>query len=78
MTQTRIFKSNQSQAVRLPKAVAFPENVKEVEVVSVGNSRIISPVNESWDMWFNEPGVSTDFLIERDQPRSQEREPFDD
>lgn len=28
MTQETLFKSNQTQAVRLPKAVAFPDGVK--------------------------------------------------
>jgi len=33
MIQTKVFKSNQSQAVRLPKAVAFADYVEEVEIV---------------------------------------------
>ena len=32
--KTRIFKSNRTQAVRLPKEVAFPESVKDVEIIS--------------------------------------------
>ena len=78
MVHTKIFKSNQSQAVRLSKAVAFPEGVKEVEVVAVGNSRVISPVNQSWDSWFDGPSVSSDFMTDREQPAQQERESFDD
>lgn len=42
--------SNRSQAVRLPKAVALPEDVTRVEVVAVGRARIITPVGESWDL----------------------------
>ena len=34
--ETTVFFSNRSQAVRLPKAVALPENVKRVEVIAVG------------------------------------------
>jgi virulence-associated protein VagC len=41
MIQTNIFKSNKTQAVRLPKAVAMPDDVKEVDVIKVGNRRII-------------------------------------
>ncbi len=78
MIQTKIFKSNQSQAVRLSKAVAFPEGVREVEVVIVGNSRIITPANQSWDSWFDSPAVSSDFMVDREQPALQERESFDD
>lgn len=76
MVQTKIFKSNQSQAVRLPKAVAMPEGVKEVDVVAVGNQRIISPAGTSWDAWFDGESVSGDFAEAREQSESQEREDF--
>ena len=78
MIQTKIFKSNQSQAVRLSKAVAFPDGVKEVEVIVVGNSRIITPANQSWDSWFDEGSASSDFMTDREQPLLQERQSFDD
>jgi antitoxin VapB len=71
---TKMFKSNKTQAVRLPKAVAFDESVTEVEIVVVGNSRIISPVGESWDQWFDGPGISNDFMNDREQAEDQERE----
>jgi len=73
---TTVFKSNQTQAVRLPKAVAFPESVKKVDIVAVGDTRIITPAGESWDYWFDAPGVSDDFMVDRDQPKDQQREPF--
>ncbi len=76
MEQATVFKSNRSQAVRLPKAVALPEDVKRVDVVTVGRSRIISPAGESWDSWFDGPGVTADFMSERGQPPVQEREGF--
>ncbi len=78
MVQTKVFKSNQSQAVRLPKAVAFPDDVKDVEIVVVGNSRIVTPINQSWDSWFDSQPVSDDFMIDREQPVSQERESLGD
>ena len=78
MVQTKLFKSNQSQAVRLPKAVAFPESVKDVEIVVIGNSRIVAPINQSWDSWFDSPPVSDDFMIDREQPATQERTSLDD
>jgi hypothetical protein len=31
-------------------------------------------VSKSWDEWFNEPGVSTDFMTVRIQPEDQRRE----
>jgi len=72
--QTKIFKSNRSQAVRLPKDVAFPESVKEVDIIAIGNKRIIAPVDQSWDEWFDAPGVSSDFMTKRRQPEDQLRE----
>ncbi|VAW98577.1 VapB protein (antitoxin to VapC) [hydrothermal vent metagenome] len=74
ITQSTVFKSNQSQTIRLPKPVALPDSVKKVDIVVLGNSRLIAPVGESWDSWFDEAGVSDDFMCEREQPMSQERE----
>lgn len=71
-----MFKSNRTQAVRLPKAVAFDESVTEVEIVVVGNTRIISPAGDSWDQWFDGPNVSDDFMTDREQAEDQEREAF--
>jgi antitoxin VapB len=74
MEQGAIFKSNRSQAVRLPKAVAFPDDVKRVDVVALGRTRIITPAGETWESWFDGPGVTADFMMERAQPAEQERE----
>jgi antitoxin VapB len=71
-----VFKSNRSQAVRLPKAVALPESIHKVDIVAIGNTRVITPAGESWDSWFDAPGVSDDFMMEREQPSDQEREPL--
>ncbi|NMZ45358.1 MULTISPECIES: type II toxin-antitoxin system VapB family antitoxin [Pseudomonas] len=76
MDQGAVFQSNRSQAVRLPKAVALPADVKRVDVVVVGRTRIITPAGESWDSWFEGEGVTADFMAERDQPAEQEREGF--
>jgi antitoxin VapB len=73
-SHTKVFKSNRSQAVRLPKPVAFPEEIVEIEIVAVGNTRIITPAGQYWDDWFDRPGVSSDFMTIRDQPADQERE----
>jgi antitoxin VapB len=77
MARSTVFVSNRSQAVRLPKALAFPEGVHQVEIIRLGNSRLITPVGRRWDEFFvNGPEVSEDFLSERDQPPAPEREPF--
>jgi antitoxin VapB len=76
MEQSTVFKSNKSQAIRLPKPVALPEAVKKVDIVVLGRSRLISPAGECWDSWFEGIGVSDDFMLERDQPMQQERTAF--
>lgn len=72
--RTKVFKSNRSQAVRLPKAVALPESIRQVDIVAIGNKRIVTPAGQSWDDWFNADGVSDDFMAVREQPGDQNRE----
>ena len=74
--QTTLFKTNKTQAVRLPKAVELPASVKKVDVIAVGNTRIIVPAGESWDSWFDSLGVAADFMADREQPEDQIREGF--
>lgn len=76
MTESTVFKSNKSQAIRLPKAVALPDSVKKVEIVKLGQARLIAPVGSAWDSFFDGPRVSEDFMRQRDQPPGQEREPL--
>jgi antitoxin VapB len=77
VARSTVFISNRSQAVRLPKAVAFPEGVHQVEIIRLGNSRLITPVGRRWDEFFVDgPRVSEDFMSERDQPPVQERQPL--
>ncbi len=73
MTRTTLFTTNRSQAVRLPKNVAFPEGVHEVTIIRDGARRIIVPANATWDDFFDSPGID---LEEKDQPLAQEREAF--
>ncbi|MCE3246725.1 MAG: antidote-toxin recognition MazE family protein [Geminicoccaceae bacterium] len=75
MTRSTVFTSNRSQAVRLPKAVAFPDDVHQVEIVKVGHSRVITPVGRRWDdLFLNGPRASDDFVSQRHQPAAEERE----
>jgi antitoxin VapB len=72
---TTVFKSNQTQAVRLPKPVAFPEGVTEVEILVVGKARVIVPKGGKWDWYFSLPEkADDDFLLDRDQGEAEERE----
>jgi len=77
MASSTVFTSNRSQAVRLPKAVAFPEDVHQVDILKIGRGRLIVPQGKRWDDLFqNGPRASDDFMQERDQPASEDREPF--
>lgn len=72
MITTSVFKNNQSQAVRLPKSVELDDSVKKVFITVMGKSRIITPIENTWDDWFDAKGVSEDFM----QARSQESDSF--
>jgi antitoxin VapB len=74
MARSTVFRTNRSQAVRLPKEVALPANVRHVEITKVGRNRIISPAGHSWDAFFDGPAVSEDFMNERTEPRPDKRE----
>lgn len=76
MERATVFKNNKSQAIRLPKPVALPDSVKQVDIVVLGRSRLITPAGESWDTWFDGESVTDDFMNEREQPQEQEREIF--
>lgn len=77
MARTKLFVNNRTQAVRLPKDVAFPPGVREVEIVKQGATRIIRPVGSGWDHYFAHGARPTeDFMSEREQPPAEEREPF--
>ena len=72
MTSSTVFTSNRSQAVRLPKAVAFPEGVQEVDILKIGRSRVIVPKGKRWDDLFQSgPKASGDFMAQREQPPAE-------
>lgn len=73
--RTTVFRNNRTQAVRLPKAVALPDDVREVNVRVLGRARVIEPLGSGWDDWFDHglragPG----FLDDRDQGVADARE----
>lgn len=43
---TRVFKSGNSLAVRIPKELIFEKNIHEVEINRVGNTLVVRPVTE--------------------------------
>ena len=74
MTQSVIFKSGKCQAVRLPKAMAFPEHVKKVDIIIQGNARLIVPAGGSWATFFDNLRLDEDFLEDRQQSLPQIRD----
>ena len=75
MIETSVFMTNRSQAVRLPAEVRFSEEIKKLSVRVLGNDRILSPLNQSWDSFFlNDQAVSDDFMNEREITFQPERE----
>lgn len=73
----KIFKSGNSQAVRLPKEFQFDE--EEVFIQRVGNSIILIPKSDPWRA-FRESlfEFSDDFMMDgRNQPIEQERDMTD-
>ena len=73
MARTTLFRSNRSQALRLPKDVAFPEGVSAVTVVREGSRRVVTPSDAFWDDFFAAPGID---LGPRDQPTAEDRDGF--
>ena len=71
MVQTRLFESNRTQAVRLAKEVAFPPDVKLVDVMRVGNSVVVSPVGERWTDFFDSTPTCPDFARPEQLPADQ-------
>lgn len=77
MASSTVFTTNRSQAVRLPKAVAFPDDVHQVDILKVGHTRVIVPKGKRWDdLFLSGPRATADFLDEREQPTAEDREPL--
>lgn len=73
--EASVFMTNRSQAVRLPAEVRFASDVKKLSVRVVGNERILTPINQSWDSFFmGSATVSDDFMTEREISTQAERE----
>ncbi|ODN41535.1 AbrB/MazE/SpoVT family DNA-binding domain-containing protein [Piscirickettsia litoralis] len=75
MAKSRIFKSGNSQAVRLPKEMRLDGD--EVIIHRLGDALLIQPVYETWlDVYNHMPDVSDDFMEERQDIQAQERDWF--
>ncbi|WP_396594190.1 type II toxin-antitoxin system VapB family antitoxin [Brevundimonas sp. R86498] len=60
-----VFTSNRSQAVRLPKAAAFPDHVKELRVIREGRSLVLVPADAVWSDFLAGPAGD---IVEPDDP----------
>ncbi|MBK5239290.1 MAG: AbrB/MazE/SpoVT family DNA-binding domain-containing protein [Actinomycetales bacterium] len=68
MVSSKLFMNNTTQAVRLPKDVAFPAGVSEVDVIVQGDARILVPKGRGWYWWAEHvPRLPEDFRIHRDE-----------
>ncbi|WP_425145983.1 antitoxin [Deinococcus sp.] len=74
MTRSKVFKSGNSQAVRIPQELALPYG--EVEVVRRGHELVITPVRRQDARAIFNALTSFEGTFEREQPEMQEREPI--
>jgi antitoxin VapB len=73
METAKLFQNGKSQAVRLPKKFRF--NSDKVYIKQVGNAVVLLPYQKPWDTLVNSLSMfSADFMVERTQPPTQERE----
>lgn len=74
MKKAKLFHNGQSLAVRLPKE--FRIQGKEVFIKKMGNTIVLIPIQEDpWNEWERSLKMfSKDFLEDRNQPETQERE----
>ncbi len=78
MRKTKVFKSGNSYAVRLPKE--FRLNCDTVYIKREGNRIVLIPPDDKWDELFDKlrefKDITSEFMKERNQPLPQERELF--
>jgi antitoxin VapB len=74
MVRARISHHQGQQSIQLPKSVELPAAVQSVEVIRLGPGQLLVTEETGWDSWFDAPGVTEDFLMERQQPVPQERQ----
>ncbi len=75
MVMAKVFRSGNSQAVRLPRDVRFPEHVREVQVDRRGDALVLSPVAaEAFDEAFwSVLGSMPDFRRPRQRRQRRKR-----
>lgn len=71
-----VFMNNRTQSVRLPSIYRFSPQTEKVFVRMVGVERIISPVENVWDSFFDSPELVASSDFERGELMNSERESF--
>ena len=78
MTRSTVFKTNVTQAIRIPKDLAYPDSVKEVEITRHGDVLTVVPKYRDWRDWFERgPRLPDDFPAEIEDRPPEPVEPFD-
>ena len=73
MATAKLFFSGRSQAVRLPKEFRFEG--REVYVARMGSAVVLMPREHTWSVLFEACAEFTsDFMEDRNQPLTQERD----
>ncbi|MBR7437117.1 type II toxin-antitoxin system VapB family antitoxin, partial [Klebsiella pneumoniae] len=73
MRTVSIFKNGNNRAIRLPRDLDF-EGVSELEIVREGDSIILRPVRPPWRSFGHVERADPDFMAERDDVVSDERQ----
>jgi antitoxin VapB len=73
MQTTKVFKSGNSQAIRIPKE--YQVDVDELIINKIGNTIILFPENDPWELFKKSLTEFTDdyFNEGRNQPKIQNR-----
>lgn len=72
--QTRVFKSGNSQAVRIPKELSFPDHLQDVEIERRGDTLVIRPLRQQalTGLRGKLSAFSTDFMAQGRPPAEPE------
>ena len=72
--KSKVQQTPDGQVILIPKELAFPDDVQEVEIISQGkNTLLIASAGHLWDSFFEGPPAPADFMVDREQPPYQER-----
>lgn len=72
LDEAKLFQNGKSQAVRLPKEYRFQGT--KVYIKKVGNVVMLIPEHDSWQSLMESLDLfSDDYMMERDQPETQDR-----